>query len=177
MNRSPFCEIKYMNRLSFFSKAGYITWVDFKRRTPTPVPKLPRVPPPPHTHNRRGYERVYKFKEQYMNRSTFCEIKYMNRLGCFFSKAVYMTGIGFKRLTRTPVPTLPRVPPHPHPFLEFKTFHFLSMSIVCNYIFATSCPNYAQWMTRYHLDILYSDEAYLAACAMLEKGAMSITNL
>ena len=29
---------------------------------------------------------VYKFKEQFMNyrnRSTFCEIKYMNRLGFF----------------------------------------------------------------------------------------------
>ena len=72
------------------------------------LPKLPRVPPP-HTHNYRGYERVYKFKEQYMNRSTFCEIKYMNRL--FFSKAGYMIGVGFKILTRTPVAKSPRVPP------------------------------------------------------------------
>ena len=67
---------------------------------------------------------VYKFKEQTMNRSTFCEIKYMNRL--FFPKAGYMIGIGFKVLTRTAiptVPTLPRVPPPP----EFKTFHCLSM--------------------------------------------------
>ena len=54
--------------------------VGFKILTPTPIPKLPRVPPP---HNHRGYERVYKFKEQYMNRS-FCEIKYMNRL--FFQR-------------------------------------------------------------------------------------------
>ena len=27
--------------------------------------------------------------------------------------------------------------------------------------FATSCPNYAQWMMRYHLELLYSNEAQL----------------
>ena len=50
---------------------------------------------------------VYKFKEQYMNRLTFCEIKYMNWL--FFSKAGNMIWVSFKILTRTPVPKLPRV--------------------------------------------------------------------
>ena len=50
--------------------------------TRTPVPKLPKFPSP-HTHNHRGYKRVFKFKEHYMNRSTFCEIKYMNRLILF----------------------------------------------------------------------------------------------
>ena len=65
----------------FFSKAGYMIGVGFKIRTPTPVPKLPLSSP--HTHNYRGYEKVYKFAEQYMNRPTLCEIKYMNRLGFF----------------------------------------------------------------------------------------------
>ena len=44
-----------------------------------------------------------------MNRSTFCAIKYMNRL--VYSKAGYMIGIGFKILTRKPVPKLPELPP------------------------------------------------------------------
>ena len=39
--------------------------------------------------NHRGNERVYKFKEQYMNRSTFCEIKYMKRLFFFSKNRVY----------------------------------------------------------------------------------------
>ena len=58
--------------------------VGFKILTRSPVPKLPRVPPPhTHTHSNKGYERVCKFKEQYMNMSTFCEIKYINSLGFF----------------------------------------------------------------------------------------------
>ena len=40
-----------------------------------------------------------------MNRSTFCEIKYIN--GLLFSKAMYMTGVGFKILARTLIPKLP----------------------------------------------------------------------
>ena len=55
--------------------------VVFKILTRTPVPKLPELPS--HTHNHRGYKWVYKFKEHYMNMSTFCEIKCMNRLGFF----------------------------------------------------------------------------------------------
>ena len=47
------------------------------------------------------YERVYYFKGQYMNKSTFFEIKYMN--GLFFSKARYIIGVGFKILARTSV--------------------------------------------------------------------------
>ena len=50
--------------------------VGFKIPSRTPVPKLHLVP---HPHNHRGYKRVYKFKEQHMNRSSFSEIKYMNR--------------------------------------------------------------------------------------------------
>ena len=69
-----------MNRL-FFLKAGYMIGIGVKKLTRTPLPKLPEFPPPPHNH--RAYKRVYKFKEHYMNRSTFCEIKYMNRLGFF----------------------------------------------------------------------------------------------
>ena len=87
--------------------------VDFKILTRTPIPKLHLVPP----HHHRGYERVYKFKEQHMNVSTFSEIKYMNRL-FFFSKARYMIGVGYKILTSTPIPESPQVPP------SFKLFTF-----------------------------------------------------
>ena len=56
-----------------------------------------------------------------MNRSTFCEIKYMNGL-FYFSKARYMIGDGFKILARTPVPKLPQSYPHPPPRGEmYKT--------------------------------------------------------
>ena len=108
MNRSTLCEIKYMNRLFFF-KGQVNDWGWFQNTDSHAHIKITRVvPPPPHTHNYRGYtcKRIYKFKEHYMNRSTFCEIKYMNRL--FFSKAGYMIGVGF------------RIPP-PSPS------HFLSM--------------------------------------------------
>ena len=47
-----------------------------------------------------------------MNKSTFCEIKYMN--GLFFSKARYTIEVGFKILARTPVPKFPpNYPPSP----------------------------------------------------------------
>ena len=101
--------------------------VGFKILARTPVPKLPKLPPPPHPDNHRGYKRVYKFKEHYMNRSTFCEIKYMNRL--FFSKAGYRIGVGFRILTRTRVPKLPRVPPPPPP--EFLKTFSLSVYVNC----------------------------------------------
>ena len=48
--------------------------VGFKILTPTPVPKSPRVLP----YNHRGYERVYKFKEQYKNSSNFSLFVYVN---------------------------------------------------------------------------------------------------
>ena len=48
-----------------------------------------------------------------MNRSTFCEIKYKNRM--FVSKAMYMIGVGFVILARTPVPKLHPSYPHPQP--------------------------------------------------------------
>ena len=43
---------------------------------------------------------------------------------------------------------------------------------LCTIFFATSCPNYTQWMSKYHLDLLYIHEAHLSACAMLERGAI-----
>ena len=46
MNGSTFCEIKYTNRLDFFSKAGYMIGVGFKILTRRPVPKLPPSPSP-----------------------------------------------------------------------------------------------------------------------------------
>ena len=108
---------------------------------------------------------VYKFKDQYMNMSTFCEIKYsFNGRVCDWSW--FQNTDSHFRTNITP-----RSPP------EFTTFHFLSMLIVCNYIFATNCPSYAQWMRRYHLGILNINEAHPAACAMLETRAMSITIL
>ena len=58
----------------------------------------------------------------------------------------------------------------PSPPPQFKTF---SLSVYVNCV-QLSCPNYAQWMMRYHLELLYSDEAHPTACAMLETGAMPI---
>ena len=125
MNRSTFCEMKYMNRL-FFLKAWVYDWGWFQNTDSDTRTKMPRAPPPPpppptHTHNYRGYERVYKFKEQYMNRSTVCKIKYMKRLG-FFSKARYMLGVGFKILTHSPVPTFPESPIPPSPRVSLSVY-------------------------------------------------------
>ena len=55
MNRSTFCEIKYMNRLFFFSKAGYMIGVGFKILTHTPIPKLPELLPLPIAQDIKGY--------------------------------------------------------------------------------------------------------------------------
>ena len=55
-----------------------------------------------------------------------------------------------------------------------KLFTFCLCKSCAIIFFVTSCPRYAQWMTRYHLELLYSDEAHPAACAMLGTGAMSI---
>ena len=64
------------------------------------------------------------------------------------------------------------ISPLPPPSLKLFTFCLCKL---CAIIFsATSCPNYAQWMTRYHLELLCSNEAYPTACAMLETGDMSM---
>ena len=85
-----------------------------------------------------------------------------------------MIGVGFKILTRTSLPKLPRDPPPPPPPPSLKLFNFCLCKLCAIIFFATSCPNYAQWMTRYHLELLYSVEAQPTACAMLETGNMSI---
>ena len=85
----------------------------------------------------------------------------------FFLKAGYIIGVGFKILTRRPVPKSP-----PPPSLKLVTLCLCKLCAIV--LFATSCPNYAQWMTRYHLELLYSDEAHPTACAMLDTGAMII---
>ena len=58
-----------------------------------------------------------------MNRSTFWMIKYMN--GSVFSKAMYMNGVGFEILARTPIPKLPLsylpAPPPPPPLPEVRS--------------------------------------------------------
>ena len=59
---------------------------------------------------------------------------------------------------------------------DLKLFTFC-LGKLCAIFFATSCPNYAQWMMRYHLDLLYIDDAHPAACAMLETGTMSILRM
>ena len=85
-----------------------------------------------------------------MNRSTLCEIKYMNRLFFFYQRpasAIYDKGWFQNTDSRTRTKIL---------------------------FFAPSRPNYAQWMTRYHLELLYSVEAHPAACAMFETEAMFI---
>ena len=58
-----------------------------------------------------------KIKGQYMIRSTFRMIKYMN--GSIFPKARYMNGVGFEILARTPVLQLPPSYPHPEHILYF----------------------------------------------------------
>ena len=72
---------------------------------------------------------VQKIKGQYMNRSTFWMIKYMNGWpGSVFLKARNMNGVGFEILARTPVPKLllgyfpppPPPPSHTHT-LEVRT--------------------------------------------------------
>ena len=165
MNRSTFCEIKYMNRL-FLQRLGIWLVLVSKHWLPHPYLNYPEAPP----HNHRGYERVYKFKEQYMNRSTFCEIKYMNRLG-FFKGCVYDWGW----FQSTDMHTRAKItwvhPPPP----SLKLFTFCLCKLCAIIFWATSCPNYTQWMTRYHLELLYSDEAHPAALpAMLETWAMFI---
>ena len=71
---------------------------------------------------------VYKFKDQYMNRSAFCEIKNIKRL-VLFSQAGYMIWVGFKIMTRTPLATLPRFPPTP-PSLKLFTFCQCKLSAI-----------------------------------------------
>ena len=65
-----------------------------------------------------------------------------------------MIGVGF------------RIPPPP--------FNFCLCKLCAIEFFATSCPNYAKWMMRYHLELLFSNEAHPTSCAMLETGALSI---
>ena len=55
--------------------------------------------------------------------------------------------------------------------LELFTF---CLGKMCAIFFATSLPNYARWMTRYHLDLLNIDETHPTARKMLEAGALSI---
>ena len=65
--------------------------------------------------NHRGYERVYQFKNQYMNMSTFCEIKYMNLIGCFFKSQVYDWGWYQNTGSHTRTKITPPPPPPPPP--------------------------------------------------------------
>ena len=45
---------------------------------------------------------------------------------------------------------------------------------MCAVFFATSRPNCARWMNRYHLDLLNIDETHPGARAMLEAGALTV---
>ena len=85
-----------------------------------------------------------------------------------------MIGVGFKKLTCTPLPKLFPVPPIT-PNIKLLTFCLGKLCVII--FFATSCPNYAQLMTRYHLELLYRDETHPDACAMLETWAMSIRQM
>ena len=80
-----------------------------------------------------------------------------------------MIGVGFKILTRTPVPKFPPSPPH-----SLKLFTFCLCKLCAILLFATRFPNNAQWMTRYHLELIYSDQAHPSVCAMLETGSISV---
>ena len=78
-----------------------------------------------------------------------------------------MIGVGFKIMNRTKITLSSSPHPTPIPSLKFF-FTFCLYNFFAIIFFATSCPNYAQSMTRYHLELLYSDEAHQAVCAMLE---------
>ena len=117
----------------------------------------------------REYERIYKFKEQYMNRTTFCEIKYMNKLGFFFKDQVYDWDWFRNTDLHTHTITPSTLPP-----MSLKLFTLCLCKLCAIIFFATRCPNYAQWMTRYHLELLYIDETHPTACVMLETGAITI---
>ena len=77
-----------------------------------------------------------------------------------------MIGVGFKILTRTPVPKLPQAPLPPSLIL----FIFCLCKLCAISFFATSCPYYAILPRSF----FYSDDSHPAACEMLETGAMSI---
>ena len=84
-------------------------------------PELPKFSDSDLVANYRGYERVYKFKEQYMNRSTFCEIKYLNRL-FFFKGRVYDWGWFQNTDSHTRKKIIPRSPHTPPPSLKLFNF-------------------------------------------------------
>ena len=63
-----------------------------------------------------------------------------------------MIGFGFKILTSLT------------PSIKLLTFCLGKLCFII--FFAKSCPNFAQLMTRYYLELLYSNEAHPAACAM-----------
>jgi len=44
----------------------------------------------------------------------------------------------------------------------------------CPIFFATSCPNYARWMTRYHLNLLNVEYAHEGIRRIFDGGAFSI---
>ena len=68
------------------------------------------------TTSKNGYKKI---KGQFMKRSTFWMIKYMN--GSVFSMARYMNRVGFEILARTPVPKLPlSYRPAPTPLKSLK---------------------------------------------------------
>ena len=168
MNRSTFCEIKYMNRLVFFSKAGYMIRVGFKILTHTLVPKLP----PPHTHTI-----TEDIKGHTSSKNTIwigqLSVKSSIWIGwVLFQRSGIWLGLVAEYWLAHPYQNYPKSPPP-----EFETFS-LSVYVNCVQLYSLpiSCPNYAQiqWKKKYHLELLYSDEAHPTACAMLETGAMSI---
>ena len=116
--------------------------------------------------NHRGYKRVYKFKEQYMDRSTFCEIKYMNRL--FFQRSGIWLGLVSEYWLAHLYQSYPQPPPPPS---EFKTF---SLFVYINCVQLYSLIQVVLIDDEISPRASYSDEAHQTACAMLETGAMSI---
>ena len=80
-------------------------WVGFKILTRTPVPKIPELSPPTITEDIKGY--ISSKNSIWIGQ---CSVKSSIRIGWVFSKAGYMIGLGFKILTRTPVPKIPELP-------------------------------------------------------------------
>ena len=151
--------------LDCFFKGRVYDWGWFQNtdsHTRTKITQSP--PPPPITEDMKGY--INSKTGIWIGRLS---VKSSIWIGWGYSKAVYMIGVDSKVLTCTPVLKLPEFTPTP----SLKLFTFCHK--LCAIIFwATGCPNYAQWMTRYHLELLYRDEAHPASCAMLKTWAMLI---
>ena len=53
--------------------------------------------------------------------------------------------------------------------------YIYALGQMCPVFFATQRPNYARWMTRYHLNLLNMEQTHEGIRTVFEDGAFSIT--